>query len=44
MIAALLIKTKKNSVFLIEQNKELGGLFRSANYIKICFLIMALTL
>ena len=28
MIAALLVKTKKNSVFLIEQNKELGGLFR----------------
>ncbi len=37
MIAALLIKTKKNSVFLIEQNKELGGLFRSRKLYKNLF-------
>ena len=37
MIAALLVKTKKNSVFLIEQNKELGGLFRSRKFYKNLF-------
>ena len=37
MIAALLVKTKKNSVFLIEQNKELGGLFRSRKLYKNLF-------
>ena len=37
MIASLLVKTKKNKVYLIEQNRELGGLFRSRKLYKNLF-------